>query len=67
MYPSPLLYQEIARHRHADRLREATQARLARTALLERRPRQRPAAAQLTWILHFPRRRTTVIEPFADA
>lgn len=67
MSPDPLLNQEIARHRHAELLREATQERLARTARLERQPRQRLAAAQLTWLLRFPRRRTTVVEPAANA
>jgi hypothetical protein len=67
MYPSSFSNQEIARHRHADLLREATQARLARTARLERQPRQRLAAAQLTWLLRFARRRTTVVEPAANA
>jgi hypothetical protein len=67
VHPNPLLNQEIARHRHADLLREAAQARLARTARLERRPRQRLAAAQLSWLLRFPRRRTTVVDPVANA
>ena len=63
----PLLHEEIARYRHAYPLTEATQARLARTARLERQPRQRLAAAQLTWLLRFPRRRTTAAEPVANA
>jgi hypothetical protein len=67
MYPDPFSNQEIAHHRHAELLREATQARLARTARLERRPRERLAATQLTWLPHFPRRRTTVVEPVPDA
>jgi hypothetical protein len=65
MHPNPLLNQEIARHRHAELLREATQARLARTVRLERRPRRRLAEAQLSWLLRF-RRRTTVVEPVAN-
>lgn len=63
----PFLNQEIARHRHADLLREATQARLARTARLEGQPRQRLAGAQLTWLLRFSRGRTTVVEPVPNA
>jgi hypothetical protein len=63
MHPNPAQNQEIALHRHAVLLREATQERLARTARLERQPRQRLAAAQLSWLLRFPRRRTTVVEP----
>jgi hypothetical protein len=59
------LNHEIPRQRHADLLREATQERLARTARLERQPRKRLAAEQLTWLLHFPRRRTAVAEPAA--
>jgi hypothetical protein len=66
MHPHPLLNHEIARHRHADMLRQATQARLARAAPLERQPRRLPAA-QLTWLLHFRRTRTTAAEPVADA
>ncbi len=66
MYPNPFLNQEIARYRHADLLREATQARLARTARLERQPRERLAAARLTWLLHLPRRRKAVVEPVAN-
>jgi hypothetical protein len=67
MHPNPFFNQEIARHRHAELLREATQARLARTGPLERQPRRRLAAAQLTWLLHFPRMRTTAVEPVHDA
>jgi hypothetical protein len=66
MHPNSFLNQEIARQRHAELLREATQERLARTARLERQPRQRLPAAQLTWLLHFRRTRTTVVEPVAD-
>ena len=63
----PFVNQEIARYHHADLLREATQARLARTARLDRHPRKRRlAAARLTWLLHFPRRRTAVAEPAAN-
>ena len=57
---------EIARDRHADLLHEAKQARLARTARLGRRRRQRLGAAQLMSVLHLPRRRTTVVEPVAN-
>jgi hypothetical protein len=67
MYPNPFSNQEIARHRHAELLREATQARLARTARLERQPRERLAATQLTWLLHLPRRRKAVAERVANA
>lgn len=66
MHPNPLLNQEIARYRHAELLREATQARLARTAPLERQRRQWLPAAQLSWLLHLRRTRTTVVEPVAD-
>jgi len=62
----PLLHEEIARYRHAYPLPEATQARLARTARLERQPRQRLAAAQLTWLLYFRRRSAAVAEPAAN-
>jgi len=64
---TPLLNQEIARYRHSDLLREAAQARLVRTARLERQPRQRLAAAQLTWLLHLLRKRTEVAERVANA
>jgi hypothetical protein len=68
MYSNPILNNwEIAHDRHADLLREATQARLARTARLGRRRRQRLGAAQLVSVLHLPRRRTTVVEPVANA
>jgi hypothetical protein len=67
MHTNPLLNQEIARQRHAELLREATQARLARRTPLERQPRRRLAAAQLTWLLPFHRTRTTAAEPVADA
>jgi hypothetical protein len=63
---NPSFHQEIVRHRHAELLREATEARLARTARFERQPRELSAAAQLTWLLHFPRRRTAVAEPDAN-
>jgi len=66
MYAHPLLNQEIARHRRADLVREGTQAQLVRTARLERHPRERLAAAQLTWLLDFLRRRTAVGEPAAN-
>jgi len=63
---NPSLNLEIARHRHADLLHAAAQERLARTARLERQPRERPAAAQLTWLLHFRRRSAAVAEPVAN-
>lgn len=66
MYPNSFLNQEIARQRHAELLREATQERLARTVRLERQPRQQLPAAQLSWLLRFRRTRTTVVEPVAD-
>jgi hypothetical protein len=67
MYPNPFSNQEIARHRHAELLRDATQARLARTGRPERQPRVRLAATQLTWLLHLPRRRKAIVEPVANA
>jgi hypothetical protein len=49
MYPHPLIQQEIARYRHADLLREATQARL------EHGPRERLGAQRLPRLLHLRR------------
>jgi hypothetical protein len=64
MIPYPSIRQEIARQRHGDRLRAAAQARLARTARLEREPSGRVAAMRLVRLLRLRRaRRAAVVEP----
>lgn len=64
MFPDPSIHLEIARQRHDDRLREATQARLARTVRLEHEPSERVAAMRLARRLRLRRARAAaVVEP----
>ncbi len=63
MTPHPSLLQEIARQRHGDFLREAAQARLARTVRLQDEPSEH-VAARLARLLRLRRARpAAVIEP----
>jgi hypothetical protein len=55
--------QEIARQRQAERLREAAQERLARTARLDRTPAQRVEWVWLARLLHLRRARKLAAEP----
>ena len=64
MIPHPSIHQEIARQRHDDRLRAASQARLARTVWLEHEPSGRVAAMRLARLLRLRRARpAAVVEP----
>jgi hypothetical protein len=60
---APILHQEIARQRQAERLREAAQEQLARTARLDRAPAVGVEWARLARLLHVRRAREVAAEP----
>jgi hypothetical protein len=63
MFTPLIVHQEIDRQRQADRLREATQERLARTGWLDRAPAARMESTRLARLLHLRRARTVAAEP----
>jgi hypothetical protein len=63
MFAPLMFHQEIARQRQADRLREATQERLARTEWLDRAPAVRTESTGLARLLHLRRGRKVAAEP----
>jgi hypothetical protein len=63
MIPRPSIHQDIARQRHADRLREAAQAQLAWRARLDHEPSER-VATRLARLLRLRRARAAAgVEP----
>jgi hypothetical protein len=58
-----IVHQEIARQRQADRLREATQERLARTEWLDRAQAVPSESTRLARLLHLRRARKVAAEP----
>jgi hypothetical protein len=63
MFTHLMVHQEIERQRQADRLREATQGRLARTERLDRAPAARMESTRLARLLHLRRARKVAAEP----
>ena len=56
-------HQEIVRQHQADRLREAAQERLARTAWLGRAPARRVKWARFARLMHLRQERKVAAEP----